>query len=82
MKITMKESLIKVNIDEVAFDESKQMGVVLLADINLEKVLPIWIGLFEAQAANMPMPRKKQVLRLYIIRSSKNICLIKCIINI
>ena len=40
--------MIPVKVETVTFDESSQMGIVLL-DVD-KRTLPIWIGLFEAQA--------------------------------
>ncbi|MFN3551309.1 MAG: bifunctional nuclease family protein [Endomicrobiia bacterium] len=48
--------MIKVKIADLMFDEVSQMGIVLLEEETQQiqqvqkKVLPIWIGMFEAQA--------------------------------
>ncbi|MEW6039910.1 MAG: bifunctional nuclease family protein [Elusimicrobiota bacterium] len=42
--------MIKCKVETVTFDELSQMGVVILTEIEGDRVLPIWIGLFEAQA--------------------------------
>ncbi len=54
--------MIKVKLADLIFDEIAQMGIILLEDINNKKVLPIWIGIFEAQSIlfklqNMYFPR-------------------------
>lgn len=42
--------MIKLKLTDVIFDEILQMGIVLLEDIHTNRVLPIWVGIFEAQA--------------------------------
>lgn len=45
--------MIKVQLIDVLFDELTQMGIILLEEITEaenRRVLPIWIGMFEAQA--------------------------------
>lgn len=47
--------MIKVKLTDLMFDEISQMGIVLLEEETQKeqpqkKVLPIWIGMFEAQA--------------------------------
>ena len=42
--------MLKLKIDTVTFDELSQMGIVLLVADDDKRALPIWIGLFEAQA--------------------------------
>jgi len=42
--------MIECKVETVSFDELSQMGVVMLTEKNGRRVLPIWIGLFEAQA--------------------------------
>jgi bifunctional DNase/RNase len=59
--------MIKVKLVDLLFDEISQMGVILLGEENPQpgtkiKVVPIWIGLFEAQAImfklqNLSFPR-------------------------
>jgi hypothetical protein len=39
-----------MKIDMVTFDEMSQMGIVLLVTDSDKRALPIWVGLFEAQA--------------------------------
>ena len=43
--------MIQCKVETVTFDEVSQMGVILLEEINGKRVLPIWVGIFEAQAA-------------------------------
>ena len=40
--------MLTVKVDNVTFDDSSQMGIILLSAQN--RVLPIWIGIFEAQS--------------------------------
>jgi bifunctional DNase/RNase len=42
--------MIKVKLADLIFDEISQMGIILLEDESTQKVLPIWIGIFESQA--------------------------------
>ncbi|MFQ3675386.1 MAG: bifunctional nuclease family protein [Endomicrobiia bacterium] len=54
--------MIKVKLSDLIFDEISQMGIILLEEETTQKVLPIWVGLFEAQAIlfklqNMYFPR-------------------------
>ena len=42
--------MIKLIIDTVNFDEVSQMGIVILKEEKGNKIIPIWVGLFEAQA--------------------------------
>jgi hypothetical protein len=42
--------LVKCKVETVSFDDISQMGVVLLSEEGGDRILPIWIGLFEAQA--------------------------------
>ncbi len=42
--------MINVRVEDVNFDQGTQMGVVLLTDLEGKRILPIWVGLFEAQA--------------------------------
>lgn len=42
--------MIAVKIKSVNFDPTNQMSVVILEDLEKGKVVPIWIGVFEAQA--------------------------------
>jgi bifunctional DNase/RNase len=59
--------MIKVKLVDLLFDEISQMGIILLGEENPQpgakiKVVPIWIGLFEAQAImfklqNLSFPR-------------------------
>lgn len=51
--------MIEVNIKDVFFDVLGGSGVVLLTDLEKNKVLPIWIGLFEAQAIQIKMKEVK-----------------------
>lgn len=54
--------MIAVKIESVSFDPTSQMGVVILEDLEKKKIVPIWVGIFEAQAIlfklkNMYFPR-------------------------
>lgn len=54
--------MIKVKLSDLIFDEISQMGIILLEDETTQKVLPIWVGIFESQAIlfklqNMYFPR-------------------------
>jgi len=54
--------MILTKVRSVEFDETSQMGVVMLQDAEGKKVLPIWVGIFEAQATlfrlkNISSPR-------------------------
>jgi len=42
--------LVEVKVKNLAFDLSKSGAMVFLEEINGEKALPIWIGIFEANA--------------------------------
>lgn len=47
--------MIKVKISDLLFDDISQMGIILLEEENIsenqkKRVLPIWVGMFEAQA--------------------------------
>jgi len=61
--------MILCKIHTVTFDELSQMGVVIL-DVGENKILPIWVGLFEAQAiliklqnTNFPRPLTHDLLK-------------------
>ena len=52
--------MIPAKVDNVIFDESLQMGIIILS--VKERTLPIWVGLFEAQSIliktqNIAFPR-------------------------
>lgn len=54
--------MINVKVESVSFDPSSQMSVVILEDLEKKKIVPIWVGIFEAQAIlfklkNMHFPR-------------------------
>jgi len=59
--------MITVRIESVNFDPKSQMGIVILEvitlrDLEKKKIIPIWVGIFEAQAIlfklkNMYFPR-------------------------
>ncbi len=54
--------MIAVQIESVNFDPASQMGIVILEDLEKKKIVPIWVGIFEAQAIlfklkNMYFPR-------------------------
>lgn len=42
--------MLPVRIESVNFDYATQMGVVVLSDETSQRIVPIWVGLFEAQA--------------------------------
>ena len=42
--------MISVRIEGISYDEETQMAVVILIDDAGNRVVPIWVGLFEAQA--------------------------------
>ncbi|MFH2071140.1 MAG: bifunctional nuclease family protein [Elusimicrobiota bacterium] len=42
--------MISCKIETVTFDDVSHMGVVLLTEKDGRRVLPVWVGLFEAQA--------------------------------
>lgn len=42
--------MIQSKVDSVLFDETSGMGIVLIQELNGERVLPIWIGVSEAQS--------------------------------
>jgi hypothetical protein len=44
------EEMIKMNVVGVAMDSKTNVPIILLRDEGGNKVLPIWVGLFEAQA--------------------------------
>lgn len=50
-----EEKLIQVKVLRVIMEPSSDLPVVLLADSFEERALPIWIGLFEANAINSEM---------------------------
>lgn len=54
--------MISVKVENVDFDVNSQMGIVILEDLEKKKILPVWVGVFEAQAIifklkNMHFPR-------------------------
>ncbi len=54
--------MISVRVENVDFDVNSQMGIVILEDLEKKKILPVWVGVFEAQAIifklkNMHFPR-------------------------
>ncbi len=51
--------MIEVKVEKVIFDHTSQMGIVLLGDLKGEKILPIWMGIFEAQAIEMKLKNIK-----------------------
>ena len=42
--------MIGCKVETVTFDEISQMGIVLLQEIEGNRILPVWVGIFEAQA--------------------------------
>jgi uncharacterized protein len=52
-------SMIPVRVGGLAFDERSKSPVVLLQEIEGNRVLPIWIGQMEAQAIQMELLGKK-----------------------
>lgn len=42
--------MILCKIETVSFDETAQMGIVLIVEEKGERAVPIWIGIFETQA--------------------------------
>ncbi len=42
--------MILCEVETVIFDEISQMGIVLLSEKNSNRAVPIWVGIFEAQA--------------------------------
>lgn len=42
--------MIICKVEAVTFDEISQMGIVLLSEKEGKRVLPVWVGIFEAQA--------------------------------
>lgn len=42
--------MIQSKVDSVLFDETSGMGIVLIQELNGERILPIWIGISEAQS--------------------------------
>ncbi|MFQ5835533.1 MAG: bifunctional nuclease domain-containing protein, partial [bacterium] len=42
--------MIEVTVSKVAIDVNSKMPVIVLKEKEGDKTLPIWIGLFEAQA--------------------------------
>jgi bifunctional DNase/RNase len=42
--------MILVKVENVLFDEENAAGIVLLTDEEGKRILPIWVGLFEAKA--------------------------------
>ncbi len=51
--------MIEVKVVNVAIDANSKMPVILLKEKNGEKTLPIWIGLFEAQAIALALENVK-----------------------
>jgi len=54
--------MIPVKVENVNFDPASQMGIVILEDLEKKRIVPIWVGIFEAQAIlfklkNMYFPR-------------------------
>lgn len=54
--------MISVRVENVDFDVNSQMGIVILEDLEKKRILPVWVGVFEAQAIifklkNMHFPR-------------------------
>ena len=47
--------MILCKIETVSFDETAQMGIVLLVEENGERAVPIWVGIFETQAIMIKM---------------------------
>lgn len=47
--------MIRCKVEDVLFDKSSNMGVVLLVEEDGERILPIWIGLYETQAILLKM---------------------------
>ncbi|MBU2614203.1 MAG: bifunctional nuclease family protein [Elusimicrobia bacterium] len=42
--------MITCKVEAVTFDEISQMGIVLLTEQEGKRVLPVWVGIFEAQS--------------------------------
>ncbi len=47
--------MLEMTIEGLAVDQSWNMPIVILEDLAKERVFPIWIGVFEAQAIAMKM---------------------------
>lgn len=42
--------MIEMNVAGIALDARSNMPIIILRDVNGKRVLPIWVGLFEAQS--------------------------------
>jgi len=51
--------MIEVNVVNVAIDMKSNMPVIILKDKEGDKTLPIWVGLFEAQAIALALENVK-----------------------
>ena len=65
--------MILCKVEGVTFDEISQMGIVLLSEKEGKKILPIWVGIFEAQAilfrlqnSYFPRPLTHDLLKICI----------------
>jgi len=47
--------MVLVKVENVLFDEENAAGIVLLTDEKGKRILPIWVGLFEARAILMKL---------------------------
>lgn len=46
----MKENMLQFTIKGIALDEESQMPIIILQNIDTNRVIPLWIGPFEASA--------------------------------
>jgi uncharacterized protein len=46
----MKEDMLQFTIKGIALDEESQMPIIILQNIETNRVIPLWIGPFEASA--------------------------------
>ena len=51
----VNDMLIEMKVKNLAFDLSKSGAMVFLEEMNGERILPIWIGIFEANAIAMEL---------------------------
>jgi len=65
--------MILCKVDSVTFDEVSQMGIVIISDPKSNRVLPVWVGIFEAQAilfklqnSYFPRPLTHDLLKICI----------------
>ncbi|MBU0951882.1 MAG: bifunctional nuclease family protein [Elusimicrobia bacterium] len=50
--------MITCKVEAVTFDEISQMGIVLLTEQEGKRVLPVWVGIFEAQPNIVPAAKR------------------------